>query len=178
MPCFPGVLAHLCRLLRRPYSLYFVSGAYFTKIDGDDFAFPDRLARQARYLDTHPEVDLVGSGMIHFADGGRTIGKAPMKARHEEICRHPRRGFLLYHPTWMGRIEWFRRHRYDPGRGRGQDFDLLLRTYRHRRFASLEEPLLGHRTNNTALGLRLRSRRNACVALARNAWTQRDPALV
>jgi hypothetical protein len=71
---------------------------------------------------------MVGRGVIHVADGGRTTGKKPVTARHEELCRHPRRGFLLYHPTWMGRIEWFRRHPYDPGRGRGQDFDLPLRT--------------------------------------------------
>ena len=153
-------------------------GAYFARIDGDDFAFPDRLTRQACYLDAHRDVDLLGSGMIHFVDGGRSTGKEPVETRHEAICRHPRRGFLLYHPTWMGRITWFRRHRYDAGRQRGQDFDLLLRTYRHSRFAALEEPLLGHRTNNAGLRLRLRSRRNACSALARNAWTQRDPALV
>jgi hypothetical protein len=70
----------------------------------------------------------------------------------------------------MGRITWFGRHRYDAGRQRGQDFDLLLRAYRHSRCASLAEPLLGHRTHYAGLRLRLRSRRNACRALARNAW--------
>lgn len=36
-------------------------GKYIARMDQDDWSFPDRLARQAKFLDNHPEVGLLGS---------------------------------------------------------------------------------------------------------------------
>jgi hypothetical protein len=46
----------------------------------------------------------------------------------------------------MGRIEWFRRHRYTmPEVVRAEDQDLLLRAYDSSRFACVDEILFGYR---------------------------------
>src|SRR6266498_5557216 len=72
---------------------------------------------------------------------------------HVEICARPWNGFYLPHPTWMGRIEWFRRHRYTiPDVVRAEDQDLLLRTYDSSRFACVDEILFGYRKAPQSLG--------------------------
>jgi glycosyltransferase involved in cell wall biosynthesis len=96
-------------------------GRYFALMDGDDVAYPERLERQVAFLDRHAEVDLVGSPMLVFGAGGRALGKRAVPLAHAEICRRPWGGIPLWQPTFVGRLEWFRKHGYDPRRRRAQE---------------------------------------------------------
>jgi hypothetical protein len=51
----------------------------------------------------------------------------------------------------MGRIEWFRRWRYDENAWLAQDQELLLRSYRSSCFANLPQVLLGYRQERVTL---------------------------
>jgi len=46
------------------------SGEYIARMDGDDICDPTRFQRQVSYLDTHPEIAIVSSSMIHFDERG------------------------------------------------------------------------------------------------------------
>ncbi len=121
-------------------------GKYLARMDSDDVAYPSRLERQIEFLDRNPNIDLAGTKAIVFRDEGHPVGLFPFRATHAEICARPWNGFYLPHPTWMGRIEWFRRHRYTiPEVVRAEDQDLLLRTYDSSRFACVDEILFGYR---------------------------------
>jgi len=120
-------------------------GRYVARMDADDIAYPERFERQAQYLKAHPDIDLLGHGAVLFTGGGQALGVYPSACTHEEICRRPWWGFPLAHPTWMGKQSWFAQHRYDDGLTKGQDQDLLLRSYRTSRFAALPDILLGYR---------------------------------
>lgn len=121
-------------------------GKYIARMDADDIAFPERLARQVTFLESHPEIDLVGTRALVFRDSGSVIGLLPFAQNHDEICVHPWNNIPLAHPTWMGRSEWFRRHRYAmPEYHRAEDQELLLRALRDSRFACLPEVLLAYR---------------------------------
>lgn len=120
-------------------------GELLTRFDGDDVCFPERFARQVTYLDTPPEVDLLGTGAVVFEGDGRALGLRWTPSSHEAICARPWSGFYLAHPTWMGRTSWFRRYRYDERALKSEDYDLLLRTHSESRLAALPEPLLGYR---------------------------------
>lgn len=127
-------------------------GRYLARMDADDIAYPERLARQTAYLEQHQEIDLVGTRALLFRGEGEAIALFPFRATHEEICARPWNGFYLPHPTWMGRIEWFRRFRYrTPEIIRAEDQDLLLRAFDSSRFACLTEVLLGYRLAPTTL---------------------------
>ena len=145
-------------------------GCFFARVDADDVAYPERLERQLAFLQANPEVDLLGSGMMVYADDGRPIGLYPVLETHEEICGRPYSGFYLAHPTWMGRTRWFRRWRYDPTCRRAQDQDLLLRSYAHSRFAVLPEPLAGYRQDTLSVKKSLVARYFVGRAIAREAW--------
>jgi glycosyltransferase involved in cell wall biosynthesis len=126
-------------------------GRYLARMDADDIAYPDRLKRQVALLDTHPEVDLCGAGAMVFGKHGRPLWRFRPAQDHIGITRSPFRGFPLWHPLWMGRIEWFRHWRYEETAWLAQDQELLLRSYRVSRFANLPEVLLGYRRERITL---------------------------
>src|ERR1700733_14082702 len=39
-------------------------GLYLARMDADDIAYPDRLARQLAFLGSHPDVDLCSAGIM------------------------------------------------------------------------------------------------------------------
>ncbi len=127
-------------------------GKYFARMDPDDVAYPNRLERQVEFLERYPDIDLAGTKALAFRGDGLPVGLIPFRATHAEICARPWNGFYVPHPTWMGRIAWFRRHRYTiPEWVRAEDQDLLLRTYDSSRFACVDEILLGYRRESIAL---------------------------
>jgi glycosyltransferase involved in cell wall biosynthesis len=143
-------------------------GHYVARMDGDDVAYPQRLARQLQYLDQHPEVDLLGSGAVVFKGKGEVVGLYPTACDHEEICRRPWWGFPLAHPTWMGKRAWFVSHPYREWCTRCEDQELLLRSFPHSKFAALEEVLLGYRMDGISARKTGQGRLNYC----RQLWNQ------
>ena len=147
-------------------------GEYFARMDADDVAYPERLERQVGYLARHPEVDLLGCGMIVFKSDGHMIGVRPVPVSHEEVCRRPLSGFRLWHPTWMGRTVWFRSHPYCSNAIRAEDQELLLRSFQTSRFANLRMTLLGYREDSLALNKILASRRSYARAALQHGLSQ------
>jgi glycosyltransferase involved in cell wall biosynthesis len=140
-------------------------GRYLARMDQDDIAYPERLAIQVKFLEEHSDIDLVATRALLFWDDGSVIGLSPFRQTHDEICAAPWRGFFLPHPTWMGKIEWFRRYRYRiPENVRAEDQELLLRSYRASRFACLPEVLLGYRQLGLPLNKVLTSRKHLALA--------------
>ena len=135
----PGLPARLNQLIRM------ARGELFARMDADDVAYPDRLARQVAFLRRNPNVDLVGAATVVFAGDGEVRGLRAAPTTHEAICARPTAGFKLYHPTWLGRTAWFRRYGYRSTARRCEDQDLLLRAHGTSTFANIDDPLLGYR---------------------------------
>ena len=122
---------------------------FIARMDADDIAHPERLAKQVAYLNTHPEIGVVGtrtrfettveksSGMAWFVDWQNGIITA-----HEHYVKR----FVdapLAHPTVMFRRELVERlGGYNTG-PLPEDHELWLRWMHHgERFAKLPEELL------------------------------------
>ncbi|MDX8404953.1 MAG: glycosyltransferase family 2 protein [Mariprofundus sp.] len=134
-------------------------GVYFARMDQDDISYPDRFEKQLDYLKAHPDIDLLAASTISFRGDGEALGRLPVATSHEKICARPWNGFHMPHPTWMGKTNWFRCHRYVSFADGAEDQHLLLRTYRMSRFACLDEPLLAYREGERPLKKMLRARR-------------------
>ena len=141
------------------------SGTYFARMDGDDIAYPERLAKQVVFLNSHPAVDLLATAVSVFRDDGFLLGLRSAPVSHDAICAHPWSGFPMPHPTWMGRIEWFRANRYRTDAVRMEDKELLFRTYSKSHFACLDEVLLAYRESSMSFGKILLARTNFVGAL-------------
>lgn len=144
-------------------------GEYFARLDADDVAYPQRLQKQVEYLLVNLSVDLVGTGAVVFNQLGKAVGKYPLCQTHSEICSRPTSGFYLAHPTWMGRATWFKKYHYRDDMSKAQDQDLLLRSYRDSRFATLPEILTGYRQDSLTLKKIIPGRFHFTKALIREA---------
>jgi glycosyltransferase involved in cell wall biosynthesis len=142
----------------------------FARMDADDISYPQRLDRQVAYLRDHPQVDLVGAAMIVFGADGLAIGKRAAPLEHREICARSLAGFRLFHPTWLGRAEWFRRHRYSEQALRCEDQELLYRSHHTSVFANIDKPLLGYREEKLILRNLLAGRLNWTRTIGGRLW--------
>lgn len=133
-------------------------GQYLARMDADDISFPDRLAKQFAFMEAHPTVDLVSCRVMLFNDEGEPKGYFPFKETHAQICNHPWRGFDLVHPSWFGRIDWFKQYGYRDVT-RAEDQDLLLRSFRQSSFACIPEVLFAYRLGSASLVRRLQGRK-------------------
>ena len=125
-------------------------GRYFARMDADDISFPERFAKQVAALQADGELDLIATRAITINEFNHISGSFPYALFHAEICGRPWLGFHFPHPTWMGKIEWFRIHRYTvPGPYLCEDQELLLRSHRSSRFATVDEVLFAYRIRNS-----------------------------
>lgn len=139
-------------------------GSYFARMDSDDVSYPERFARQIEALRNDRNLDLVATRAITIGENGQATGVFPYAIFHKEICRQPWRGFYFPHPTWMGKIEWFRAHRYAvPAPYFCEDQELLLRSYRRSRFGTLDEILFAYRIRSKVDWQKLAKTRRAIV---------------
>lgn len=149
-------------------------GRYFARMDGDDVAYPERLERQVSYLEKKPKIDLVGTWMMVFTSSGIALGKRTEPELHDTICVRPFSRLRVSHPTFVGRIEWFRRYGYSQQAIRCEDQDLLLRSYRYSRFSNLPEVLHGYREDKIYLRKILLGRRYFTEIVVRELLHRRN----
>ena len=151
-------------------------GKYIARMDADDLAYPERLETQLEYLEIQSDVDLLGASVMVFSGEGRCAGVLPTSQQNSVIQRSGRLGFFpLYHPTWMGKANWFRTHRYDETFKKAQDFELLLRAASTSTYSNVNDVLLAYRYSpTTSLQLRLETRRYVWRAMRKNFTAARD----
>lgn len=121
-------------------------GQYFARMDQDDVSYPERFAKQLALLRSNSTLDVVASSAITISDENEMTGLLPCPISHEVICARPWQGFCFAHPTWMGKIAWFRKFRYAiPGPYFCEDQELLLRSYRESKFGAIAGILFAYR---------------------------------
>lgn len=139
-------------------------GKYIARMDADDRARADRLAKQAAFLDQHEEYALAGCSAYlmhgHGVWGIRRMEEQPSKESF--LCTSP-----FIHPSVMIRRGVMRRlHGYceSPKVLRAEDYDFFMRLYAAGcRGYNLQEPLLAYREDMHAYRKRkYRFRLNEC----------------
>ena len=122
-------------------------GRYFARMDHDDICHPERFTKQIDYLKSNENVDLLGAFCITINEQSQIVGTLPTAVTHEQICNKPWLGFYLPHPTWCGKIEWFRTNPYkhNPAPYCCEDQELLLRAYSTSNYHALPMNLLAYR---------------------------------
>ena len=127
-------------------------GKYLARMDADDLMFPDRIEKQMEYLEENPVVDLLGSGVICIDENDNKLGER-CPSLQIETAFDIFKGEVIYHPTLMGKTEWFKNNPYDESYIRSEDFELWCRTAGNAIIHNLPEPLLYYReySGNTTL---------------------------
>ncbi|MBD2724669.1 glycosyltransferase family 2 protein [Hymenobacter armeniacus] len=151
-----GYVAHL------NHALELARGPYLARMDADDVADPDRLARQVALLEAHPEIGLCGTAYREF---GSRQGLVPVPETDAEIRRWLLRSSPFGHPTVLLRTDIVRQHRlrYDAAAMPAEDYRLWYELSRVTQLANLPEPLLAYRVHPTQTSQVLTAKRLASV---------------
>lgn len=133
--------AGLTRSLNR--GLRLATAPLVARLDADDVALPERLARQAAFVDAHPEVGLVGTGCREIGAAGEPLGSYRPPEDDAGIRRALIRRNPFVHSSVMVRRSLLEQAGgYDEGLAVAQDYDLWLRLAPLTRMANLPEPLV------------------------------------
>lgn len=128
---------------------------YIARMDADDVAFPDRLARQAEWLDRNPRVALVGSAVMRIDAAGRELKRNVCPTTHAEIVRELDRYNCFTHSTVMIRADRFAAAGgYREAYLHAEDHDLWLRMSERDELANLPDPLLYYRVYPDQVSMR------------------------
>jgi glycosyltransferase involved in cell wall biosynthesis len=152
----PEVLAALrdprLRVERRPRAgltrsliraLELARAPLLARLDADDLALPERLARQRQFLDAHPDVGLLGTAAREVDVTGREVAIVRPPVDDAAIRRALIRANPFVHSSViMRRAALDRAGGYDPSFPVAQDYDLWMRLARVTRLANLPEPLV------------------------------------
>jgi glycosyltransferase involved in cell wall biosynthesis len=139
-------------------------GEFFAAMDSDDISYPERLARQVEYLDSHPACVAVGSRVRLIDPDGAEIRDWSEYVTHEEIDRAHLAGHggAMTHPASMFRRQTLvdlggYRSELDPA----EDFDLFLRLGEVGKLHNLPEVHFSYRQHPQSAGHANRERQRA-----------------
>lgn len=79
------------------------SNELVARMDTDDIAMPDRIAKQVAYMEEHPQVHVLGGAIREFDDEGTTDRVKLMPKTQEEIIEYVKVRNPLNHMTVMFR---------------------------------------------------------------------------
>ena len=118
-------------------------GRYIASMDADDYSFPERLARQVQFMETHPDIDVLGTAAELVSTTGQHIGTLVLPNEHAEIVAQRYIKPLLIHPSVLFRADFFACYGlYDEMLRGPEDLDLWLRARHAATYHNLPDILL------------------------------------
>lgn len=125
-------------------------GELIARLDADDLAMPERLAKQVAFMQAQPHIDVCGTQMEVFSDDDpqhRTAYVLSHPTQHAAIRTALIQRCALAHPSVMARRALFDQvGAYNPNFDFAEDYELWCRcAMLGRQFANLPEPLTRYR---------------------------------
>ena len=119
----------------------------FFRMDADDIAESNRLEVQSKYLESNPQVDVLGSALEEINEEGQVVGKRTLPLSHEEIVGMLPKRCPINHPTVVIRFSVFDKgFRYREDLENTQDYFFWIELVNHGfKFANLRDKLLKFR---------------------------------
>jgi glycosyltransferase involved in cell wall biosynthesis len=152
-----------------------VGAPYVAVMDADDLCHSDRLARQVRQLNEHPELVGVGSSVWLMTPRGRRIyeDQCPTGTKSVLFELH-QNGGGIYPQTCVMRTDLVRTvGGYRPAIPVSEDLDLLLRLSTFGGLDNIGEPLYSYRLNARGLTFSSKARRDYYAEVALKLWAER-----
>jgi len=143
-------------------------GKYVIRIDSDDVCMPDRFAKQIRFFEENPDIDILGGGAIEIDEDGNQGVIRGMPLSHEEIVKSIWACPLIHPTVAFKRDKILQAGNYNPNIRRRQDYDLWFRCAKQGfKFANFAEPLIYYRFSSDS---HKKQRLNHAIDQAKIGW--------
>jgi GT2 family glycosyltransferase len=130
--------------------------SYIARMDADDISLPYRIKKQAAYLDSHPEVDVVGGYIEEFGEDFvyKKLVKYPLT--HQDMFEFFAKRVPLAHVTAMYRDTYFQKAGlYPTSSPTNEDTLMWMKGFAQGcRFANIPEILVRVRVSESFFGRR------------------------
>ncbi len=132
---------------------------YVARMDADDVSLLYRLQEQFSYMESHPDVALVGSSATLINKDGQQIGKAlmtsdPILIRYSSILGKP----SFVHSSWFFRTDIVKKEGgYNESFKNAQDFELVSRLMEKYQVTNIDSILVLLRIHDTSVTTNLRT---------------------
>ena len=123
---------------------------YIARMDADDISMPERLEKQMAYMDTHQDLDCVGTWAIEIKSDGSEFYKKQMPSSHEGCWNQFMIRDCMIHPTVMFRRSYIEKAGvYSLDTYFGEDTMMWAQGFVHGcKFANIPEYLFKFRLND------------------------------
>ena len=126
------------------------TGSFIARMDADDIAIPERLAKQVYYLKNHPKTVAIGGQCLLIDKNGTIIGQKNFPTDFESIYKYIFRFVPLQQPTLMINrnllpedFEFYR-----DGMNTAEEIELIFKLFMYGKVENLDDVLLMYRVHN------------------------------
>lgn len=151
-------------------------GRYIAIMDADDVALPDRLHSEVDYMESHPQVALLGGAVEWIDAAGKSFHVHRHPSNDREIKSDLRTHCVFWHPTVVIRTDAFKavggyRHAFVCA----HDYDLAVRIAERYECANLENVVLRYRVHPLQLTADKQKQQTLCkLAVQASAAARRE----
>lgn len=123
------------------------TGKYIARADADDIQYPDRIRRQVEYLESHPEIGILGCNVNYIDGEGQFVKKRVYPESSEAISRYLHLRNPICHSVVMIRKAVLDQiGGYDTNFRRAEDYELWFRAVDNKvKIVNLQEVLLDYK---------------------------------
>lgn len=138
---------------------------FIARLDADDTARPERLARQLAFMERHPRIVLCGTWADIVDDEERYLERVRTPIDNATIRAQLLWDNAFFHSTWFARAEALRRAGgYDEDIARAQDYELATRLADFGELANIPETLVRWRRSRRGISVLHRNEQRRSVA--------------
>lgn len=146
-------------------------GEYLAVMDHDDISLPERLMKQVKFLDEHPEVGVCGSAFLKMPEN--KTGKTPVSS--EAIKKTLMLECVVHHPSAMIRKAVLLNNgiKYEKAFSPAEDYALWCRLIGKTEFYNLPEVLIKYRRHRSQTSMTQKSKMAAATEMV-HAFVHKD----
>lgn len=150
-------------------------GKYIARMDADDKSLPGRLLKQVKYMESHPEIGILGCAVQYIDREGNLLGTPAiihdnLSIRWDILFKSP-----FFHPTVMIRKGILDKYnlQYDALAHYAEDYDLWTRILLKTKGAILKDILLNYRLHPSSVTHRNKLKQKN-IAVEISSWSMQN----